>query len=216
MAAATGVILYKKYKSSAAKYFVYFLVYAFLVDLIGGYPRYFRNLDLFSLIEGTLIAENYWWYTLFWWIGLSSFMFFLNYKIIEKLIYKKVLKFLFFAYILQAIVYAIVTFKEHFGPTETFLIISSVWMISVTVVIYFIEILQSDRIIYFYKSIYFYINALVLLWTLIITPVAFYEIYFDKGDWNFVILKWQVILSINIVFYLSLTIALIFCKPEKK
>lgn len=216
LAAITGLILYKKYKSSTAKYFIYFLVYAFFVDLIGGYPRYLRNFDLFYLIEGTLVAENYWWYTLFWWIALSSFMVFINYKLIEKIIYKKVLKFLFFAYILQAIVYAVVNFKELFGPTDTFLIISSVWMISVTVVIYFIEILQSSSIIYFYKSIYFYINTLVLLWAMIITPVAFYEIYFDSGDWNFVILKWQVILIVNIMFYLSLTSALIFCKSETK
>jgi hypothetical protein len=216
VAALTGIILYKKYRLTSVKYFIYFLVYAFFVDLLGNYPRHLYKLDLFYLIKGTLIEENYLWYTIFWWIGLSSFMAFINYKVIEKPMYKRVLKFFYYIYLLQAIVYGIVNFKELFRPTETFLIIASVWMISVTVILYFLEILQSNRIIYFYKSIYFYINALVFIWTIVVTPVVFYEIYFDSGDWNYVILKWQIFLSVNIVFYLSLTLALIFCKPEIK
>jgi len=216
VAAITGIIYYKKYRTTHAKYFIYFIVYAFIIDFIGNYPRYFYNLDLFYLIENTLIAENYWWYTLFWWIALSSFLAFLNYKILEKPSYKKVLKIFYYIYIIQAIIYAIVNFKKLFGPTETFLIIASVWMITVSVVLYLLEILQSNRIVNFYKSIYFYINTSILVWTIVTTPVAFYEIYFDEGDWNYVILKWQIFLSVNIIFYSTLTLAIIFCKPENK
>ncbi|EDP69777.1 hypothetical protein FBALC1_09607 [Flavobacteriales bacterium ALC-1] len=216
IAAITGIIFYRKYKNTFAKYFIYFLVYAFFVDLLGNYPRYLYNMDLFHLIKGTLIEENYWWFTIFWWIGLSSFMAFLNYKFIEKTMYKRVLKLFYYIYILQAIIYGILNFKQLFEPTVTFIVIVSVWMISVTVVLYFLEILQSNRIIDFYKSIYFYINTSVLMWTIVVTPVAFYEIYFDSADWNYVILKWQIFLSVNIIFYLTLTLALIFCKPETK
>jgi hypothetical protein len=216
LAAITGIMLYKKYKATHAKYFIYFLVYAFFVDFLGNYPRYLYNLDLFYLIDGTLISENYWWYRLFWWIGLSSFITFINYKVINKSMYRKVLKYFYYVYVIQTCIYAIVNFKLLFSPTNTFLTISSVWMISVAVVLYLLEILQSNRIVNFYKSIYFYINASVLIWTIVIVPVAFYEIYFDNGDWNYVILKWQIYLSINILFYLTLALALIFCKPENK
>ncbi len=58
LAALTGVVLFKKYGKSPAKYVVYFLIYAFLVDLIGNYPLYLYNWDLYYLIDGTLIEKN--------------------------------------------------------------------------------------------------------------------------------------------------------------
>jgi hypothetical protein len=136
--------------------------------------------------------------------------------VIKKSIYKTVLKIFYGVYVFQAAIYAIINFKKIFSAEETFLAFASVWIIVLAVILYFLEILQSNRIIYFYKSIYFYVNALILLWTIVIAPLEFYEIYFTQADWHYVILKWQIYLSTNIMFYLTLTTAIIFCKPETK
>ena len=79
---------------------------------------------------------------------------------------------------------------------------------------YFIEILNSDKVLNFYKSINFWISITLLIWWLVITPLVFYDIYFSAVDWNFIILKWQIYLMMNIFMYTSFTIALIWCKPE--
>jgi len=60
IAAVTDLLCLKKYKTTAAKYFIYFLVYAFFVDLLGGYPRFLRTFNLSYLIENSVIKANYW------------------------------------------------------------------------------------------------------------------------------------------------------------
>lgn len=216
LAAVLGVIFYRKYKHTAAKFLCYFLVYCFFVDLIGRYPSHLKYINQFYLIENTLIKANHWWYVIFWNIGLTSFITYVNYKISNKFYYKRLLKYAYIVYIILFIVYTIFYFKNLFKPSEIFLNVISLLMISMAIIIYFIEILSSDKVINFYKSIYFYVNSTLFLWSLITTPLLFYEIYFSEADWDFVILKWQVYLFANIFFYLSLSIALICCKPEVK
>jgi hypothetical protein len=216
LAALTGILLYKKYKFTAAKYLVFFLVFAFLLDLFGNYPQYFKDFGYFYLIKGTLVEKNYWWYNVLWFFGLVSFIYYLNYKIIEKIQYKLILKYGFLIYLLLFFSYSIFNFEYLISSVNMFLSILSLWMVFVAISIYYIQILQSNAILNFYRSIYFYINTAILMWNLIFVPTVFYEIYFSEADWTFVILKWQILLFINICFYLTLILALIFCKPEVK
>ncbi|WP_299130941.1 hypothetical protein [uncultured Winogradskyella sp.] len=216
LAAVVGIYYFKKYQNTTAKFLIFFVVYAFFVDLLGRYPRYLKTLNLFYLIEDTKIQFNYWWYVVFWFGGLTTFITFLNYRIIENVLYKKVLKILYVLYVTQIFLYSIFNFEALFDPTERFFKITSIWMILVSVFLYLYQILQSYKIIEFYKSIYFYINISILLWTIITGPMMFYEIYFSTADWNFVILKWQIYLLVNFSFYLTLILAIIFCKQEIK
>ena len=213
-AAVTGVILYKKYKLTAVKYIIYFLIYTFFVDLIGGYPSFFKKIGYFHLIEGTLIEKNYWWYTIFWWIGLSTIIFYVNYQVAKNKRLKKILKYGFYLYLSQVILYIAFRF-EYLFTYERFISIASLWMIILSIIIYFFETLRSDRIILFYKSVYFYFNIVFFVWILIIIPMNFFEVYFGTDDWNYVLLKWKIYLTLNIFLYLTLSAALIFCKPEK-
>ncbi|WP_179320034.1 hypothetical protein [Winogradskyella helgolandensis] len=212
-AAIVGVITYKSYKFTPVKYIIYFLVYAFFVDLIGGYPSYLKDIGYFHLIEGTLIESNYWWYTLFWWIGLSSFMFSVNYKIVKTVRLKQILKYGYYIYLLQVVLYIIFKFENLFISNE-FISISSLWIVILSIIIYFFETLASEKIVLFYKSMYFYFNATFFIWILIIIPLEFFELYYIEDDWDFVLLKWKIFLSLNIFLYITLSAALLFCKPK--
>jgi len=79
---------------------------------------------------------------------------------------------------------------------------------------YFIELLQSDSILMFYKLLDFYISIAIFIWWLITTPVVFYGVYNSNKDWDFVILKWEIFLISNIFMYLTFTIGLILSKPK--
>ena len=212
-AAITGVFLFKKYKHTPVKYIIYFLVYTFFVDLIGGYPSFLKKIGYFHLIEDTLIERNYWWYTIFWWVGLSVIMYYVNYQIIKTNRLRKILQYGFYLYLFQVVLFVIFRFKSLFSY-ERFISITSLWIIMLCIVIYFFETLRSDKIILFYKSVYFYFNTAFFVWVLIIIPMNFFEVYNIVDDWNYVLFKWKIYLTLNTFLYLTLSAALIFCKPE--
>lgn len=214
LAAATGLLVLKKYKRTAAIYFVYFLVYVVFLELIGRYPRVLNNLGLFHLVEGTFLERNYWWYSITWTIGSALFYQFYYRKIINSEVYRRVLKYSTLVFITSIIMYII--FNLNAFLTLSNILISSIGLtvILLGIVFYFMEILTSERILYFYRSLNFYVSAVILIWFLITTPMMFYEVYFSTADWNFVILKWQIYLFANCFMYLTFTFALLWCRPE--
>lgn len=214
LAAVTGLFCLKKYKSTAAKYFIYFLIYSFFVDFLGRYPDHLIKLNRFNLIKSTIFEHNYWWYSLFYLIGLSSIVIFLNFELLTSKISRSILKYSSYLYFVVYFIYFIINFKSIFQSSDIFLWIFTVLLIIGVISIYYFEILSSNRIFNFYKSIYFYFNSALLVWCLITAPLSFYNIYFSTSDWNFVFLKWQILLFANIFMYLTFTFALIFCKPQ--
>ena len=208
----------KKYRHTSAKYFIYFLVYVAVLELIGAYPRYLSDYDFLSdikaVFKGTLFERNYWWYTIFW--GLGSVMFYSFYfmKILNTKFYIKIIKFSSIMFFLSSIIYISTHWSELFNSTMIFIEVFGATIIMLCVILYYIEMLKSDKILMFYKSIHFYICSIILIWRLVTTPVVFYSIYFSLADWDFIFLRWQIFLFANIFMYCSFTIALIWCKPQ--
>ncbi len=214
LAAATGLICFYKYRKTAVKYFILFLVYAALGDYLGGYPTFFARFNALHLIENTVFEKNYFYYAVFWGIGTAVFFPFFYRKILSDSVRKR---FLFFATLLFFVGSVIYLALNAQLLNHKFYIPIFVWgsfLILLCVCFYFIEVLESDKVLTFYKSIYFWISSVILIWFLITTPLLFYETYFSTADWNFVFLKWQLYLAANMFMYVSFTIALLWCKPE--
>jgi len=215
MAAFTGLLLLKKYKHTAARYFIYFLVYTVFVDFLGNYTNwdFFESLNL--RLKGTIFERNYWWYHIFWTIGSAVFYSFYFSIILETLLYKKIVKYagiIFFtvsALLISAFPELLFNGQKGYVASTT-----SVIVIFICVAFYFIEILKSDHILSFYKSINFYISVSILIWWLVTTPMTFYEAYFIKEDNDYVLLKRQVLLFSNIFMYLCFTFGLIYSRNK--
>lgn len=215
LAVITGLFCYKKYKHNAATYFIVFLIYTFLIDALGGYNVYIKKFNAFYLIEDTILERNFLWYTIFWSMGSMLFYSFFYRRILKRESFKSLLKYATFMALAISIFQIIVHFNTLYnGFIPTVSIVTSL-VIFLAITLYFIDILKTDKILYFYNSIYFYISTVLLIWWLITTPMVFYQIYFSTADWNFVLLKWQIYLFANLFMYLTFTFALIFCKPEK-
>ncbi len=218
IAALTGLMLLKKYKQSATKYFIYFLVYVAVVVLIGAYPSYFANysflIDFKVAFKGTLFERNFWWYNIFWTIGSALFYSFYFFKILKTILFTKIIKFSCIVFFLSSIIYIATHWDALFSSQLTFLKIFGEIIIMLCVILYFIEMLKSDNILMFYKSINFYISATIFIWWLVITPLVFYQIYYLAADWNFVFLRGEIYLYANIFMYSSFAITLLWCKPE--
>ena len=218
MAAITGLLLFNRYKHSAARYFIFFLVYVSLVELIGSYPGCFAKYEFLSdfkdAVKGTVFERNRWWFTIFWTIGSAMFFSFYYRKVLKTKLYIKIIKFSSILFFISSIIYIATHWYAFFNSSISFIRIFGAFVIILCVILYFIEILKSDTILTFYKSIDFYISTTLLIWFLVTTPLVFYDVYSSTADWDFVILKWQIKLFANIFMYSTFTIALIWCKPQ--
>lgn len=214
LAAVTGILLYKKYKFTAAKYFIYFLVYLSICDFLARYVHFIKGEGFLNFLQETVFIRNFWWSTLFWKIGAILFFVFYYLKILKTNIFKTVIKFAGIIFFVFSIIYIIFNWDDYFVRSFPIISILGAVIIFSCTVFYFIEILQSDKILSFYKSLNFYISFAIFIWWLIITPLVFYDLYHSSGDWNFIFLKWQIYLFSNIFMYSTFTFALIYCKPK--
>jgi hypothetical protein len=215
LAAVTGLVLYKKYKSTAAKFFIWFLVYLSVCDFIGSYVYYIKD-GFLSFLKETVFVRNFWWSTVTWVIGSILFFVFFYNRILTNLIFKNVVKYCGYFFLIFAVIYISLNWDDYFVRFFPVLDVFGAVIIFLCTVFYFIEVLLSDKILTFYKSLNFYISAAIFIWWLITTPLVFYDIYNSHKDWNFIFLKWEIYLFSNIFMYLTFTFALIFCKPDSE
>ena len=218
IAAITAIIVCKKYKHTVVKYFCWFLIYVFFVELIGGYTVYLAKFPALSHIkealQGTLVQRNYWWYNMFW--GIGGILFYSTYflTIVRNKKFKLMISSGRALFLVLAIGYIICNIDEYFASSITFNYIIGAILILISSSLYFIDLLKSDRLLSFYKSVNFYVAAVILIWYLAVTPLTFYQIYFSTADWDYVILRMAIMLSMNIFMYLTFTFALLWCKPQ--
>ena len=214
MAALIGVFLFKKYSNKEVKYFICFLVYLTICDFISGYKNYVDNDGFLSFLKGTRFATNHWWATSFWNIGAILFFAFYYSGILKTKQFRNIVKFSGYTFLAFSIFYIALNWSDFFHRFFPVISILGAVIIFLCSVFYFIEILQSDSILTFYKSLNFYISFAIFIWWLIITPLVFYDLYHSSGDWNFIFLKWQIYLFANIFMYSTFAFALIYCKPK--
>lgn len=213
-----ALLVFNKYKGTNVKNFLWFLIYVFFVDFLGGYPHYVSEYsflkDVESALKGTLIERNFWWFNLFWKIGAT--VFFLSYfiRLIKNIKFRKVLIVVRLMFLIFSVSYLVFHIEELFNKTIVFNSIIASVAILFSAVLYFIDILKSDKVLTFYKSVNFYIASVIFIWYLVRTPIIFYDIYFNISDWDFVFLRNEIFLISNMFMYVTFSIALIWCKPQ--
>ena len=203
LAAITGLFLFKRYEKSYTKYFIYFLVYVVFIVIIGRYTYLVDDNKIFSFLEGTLIERNYWYYTIFWDIAATLFFGWYFMKIINNNTHRKILKASIYIFIIVSISSILFDLDMFFKKTNSIIKICSTLIILQCVIYYFLEILQSDKILTFYKSINFYICCAILILWLIQTPLTFFEQYYRKEDLSYVNLRGYINLIIIPIMYIT-------------
>lgn len=224
-AAITGIFCLKKYTKSPVKYFIYFLVFVAFAELFCAYNYFVRPNKFLYFLKGTKFEKNHWWANIYWVIGAILFYAFYYRKILHTILFKNIIKTLQYVFLIFSIVYIALHWEAFFNSFFVVLDLSGALVIFACTVLYFIEILLSDKILHFYKSINFYISATIFIWWLIITPMSFYDVYYkyEVGkslysfyDQEFYRLRRLVFLFSNIFMYLTFIFAFIWCKPENE
>lgn len=212
-AALIGILCFNKFKKTKTKYFIYFLIYIFFVEIIGASLIYFPTFPIIKLIRSFGISSIN-WYNLFWFFGSILFVLFYFHSLIKLKQFKLIIKIVTVLFSLIMLGHFTLYFDvfmishpkiyQFLGLLATFICIS----------LYFIEFLNSDSILHVFKTFGFYASLGLFVWWLIITPVIFFNNYNTVSDWNFVNLKRQIFLFANILMYSTFAFALVFCKPE--
>lgn len=214
LAAVTGLILYNKYKHTAAKYFIYFLVYIVITVIIKRYTYCVKDDGFLSFLDGTLLEKNYWLGTISWKIGAVTFFGWYYLKILNNKAQKNILRMSIILFIIASLFIILFTLPDFFKTSIPSIAILGALIILQCSFYYFMEILQSEKILTFYKSLNFYISCVILLFWLVKTPLVFYEQYYSKSDMDYVSLRHFINLFLISFMYLTYTIGLIVSKPE--
>jgi len=214
LAAVTGLVLFNKYKDTNAKYFIYFLVYIVIIVIFGRYSYFVRNDGLFNFLDGTLLERNYWWFTLAWDIVAPTFFGFYYSKILQNIVRKKILKMSVIIFLVVSIIIIILNLNLYFTSSMKSISVLGALIILQCVFFYFMEILQSDKLLSFNKSLNFYISCAILLLWLVQTPLVFFEQYYRKLDMEYVNLRGLINLFVISFMYITYTIGLIVSKPK--
>jgi hypothetical protein len=222
LAAVTGIFYYKKYQDTATKYFIWFLLIVAISDTSCFYTFYVRPNEALDFLVGTKIEKNHWWVTIYWKVGAILFYTFYFYRVLKKTYFKNILKYAACIFFMFSAIYIALHWEAFFNQFFPIISVLGALIILLCAVFYFIEILISDKILDFYKSINFYISATIFVWWLIITPLSFYGAYYaydvGKGhfDLDFASLRKQIYLFTNMFMYLTFTFAFIWCRPENE
>ncbi|WP_438424282.1 hypothetical protein [Aquimarina macrocephali] len=216
MAAIAGSFYIRKCRGDRfSRYFVYFLWLTLFVELFGTIPALIYYGDLFPSLKGTFLEKNHWLYNIFFIYNFSFYIYYfcLNYKT-EKL--KVFMKALMVAYVLGAIVNLIFSDIYFIGISPFTYIVGTI-LLFVGGILYLYEILQSDKILTFYKTIPFYIAVGSVIFHLVVTPLFIYsKFYHMEKSPEFVDVR-KIILNSAIIFmYTCYTIGFIVCSRKNK
>lgn len=207
-----GLFCSRRIKDANKKFIFYFLIFILVQSNIGNYPLYFYKYDdtgyLTGLIEGTVFQTNYWWFNITWHLISVSVFAYYYWRILNVSWHRTIIKFVVISYSISTVIYYIWNWDEFFYRKFPFVAINGGIVILFCVTFYLLELLQSERILKFYKTFNFYLTIGILLFWLVYTPLVFFEVYFRESDPQYVSLK----VSVNIltVYFMYGMIALGF------
>ena len=171
--------------------------------------------DYKYLLQSRFFSTNYWWYGLFWTIGSVLFWSFFYQKIISNIVYIKILNMSTYVFVICVSIYTLIHIEEFFYTVSTFNKMLGSVVILLAIVLYFIDVLQSDIILTFYKSIYFYISMSLFFWWIVTMPLYFYQKFVFVENIELIKLLALTRFFANVLMYGTFGTALVFCKPEK-
>ena len=160
LASIFGLIYYYKYKNTPVKYFLFLLCYITLTEFTAWFASSNRVESLLFLNENGRYY-NFWFYNL---LRIVTFitLFFIYLRSINTKRYQKWIKIFIGIYSGLTLINWIFIQSFTFEMSETPKVVGSVFLI-ITILFYFIELLRSEKIIVFHKTLLFWISVGLLL-----------------------------------------------------
>jgi hypothetical protein len=206
LAAIAGSIYIYKSKDKITLYFVQYLWLTVIVENLAIYSRFMRNNydnELFILIKNSSFCTNYWLYNV-----RAVILIILLGKYYKSLItnnkHKMYVKALSIGFALFSVLYLIFS-DSFFTNSIPYGFMIRTLIIAIFVCLYYLSVINSEKILAFYKSKHFYLSTTLLLWSLAITPLFIFSSYYTLNNPNFIYLRQIILICSNIIMYLCFT-----------
>ncbi len=158
IAAIIGTIYFYKYKHTPLKYFLYLLWYITITEF---FSLYTNENEVLIYIDKSGQKYNLWMFNLLEIITFIT-LFYIYFRSIKNLNYKFWIKIFIISYIIISIINWSVLQNFILEWSELPYIIGSFFTIG-AIVFYFIELLRSEKIVLFHKTLLFWISIGLLL-----------------------------------------------------
>lgn len=200
----------------ATKYFVAFLWFTVIIELVGSYApvAYFTDYEYLSFVKDTRLEKNTWLYNCYSLLSASFYTYYFG-SFIRSKISKKVLKFLLVVFLVSSIlnlIFSDVFFKED----SKFVNLGGTFLIFFAVILFYFELLKSDRLLNLKRFLPLYVSIGVMIFYLCVTPLSIFSDYFNSDNILFVKLQVHLILFSNIFMYSFFILGFYICSIKKK
>lgn len=217
-AAFAGLYHLKKYKTGTyTKYLVYVLFFVAITELLCTYSTIAKASEFkyFGFVEGTPFQRNYWIHNV---QLIVTFSYFINYfrSRLRRGFLSRFMSVLIWTFAITAIINLFVT-DVYFTSISKYTYITGSIFLMVSILVYYFELLQSDNLLNFNKSLTFYVSVGLLIYYLSITPLFIYNNYYNsessKAFNNFYLYTLAVA---NVIMYGTFTLGFLLCKPNQR
>ncbi|MDX1700018.1 MAG: hypothetical protein R3250_05330 [Melioribacteraceae bacterium] len=207
----TKVIYIHKIKSRKRDHrlFVKFLWSVLVIDLLGNYAglAYFDNYELFGFLEGTPFVRNIWYYNIVEVYFIGFYTYILRRQLSGPKI-KNLIKWFAFIYVFLAVL-NMFFFGNLFEGDLILNDMAGAFLIVLSVFAYFYEMMLSDKVLSFYKSLFFYVAIGVSISYLTIIPINIYDDFITQQNEVFLEVFYTVVRYANIFMYSMFTLGFI-------
>ncbi len=218
LAALVGTLYFKQLKyrvEELTRYFIWFLWLTVFVELVFGWtPWFIKNLDSLTYLEESFLSNNHWAYNIYFIVSFLFYVFYFKNNIKSKKM-NLILNWLMVIYFIASISSLIFTNVYFIGTSHVTYILGSI-LIFLSVMLYFYETLQSDKILSFHKFFPFYVAIGSMVFHLVVTPLFIYIEYYKIENPEFVQIRRLILYSANIFMYTCYTVGFIVCSKRNK
>lgn len=195
---------------------VYYLWLVVFVDFLGLYSifEYFSGYKNLPFIKDTPWERNIWLFNSYHVIKFGVFFFFFAKQLHSRKI-QKTAYLVGSIFIISLILYLVFS-GEFFSQFSQLEAVGGTTLLLIIVLFYYYDLLKSNKILYFYKSIPFYISVGLLVWHLTVTPILIYNQYFHTSSPEFIKLHGLILILANVILYGLFIIGFIVCSRNKE
>ncbi len=195
------------------KYFVYILFFIAFTEVIGTYNT-IADTSGSNVLKGTVFENNYWIHNAQLIITFTFYVSFFR-NLLKNKKQKKIIGVLCVLYVL-ATVSNLVFSDIYFESISKFTYVTGSVFLFLTILIYYFNLLTSDYILQFKKSLPFYFSVGLLLYHLCVTPLFIYNGYYTRTvSESFVKVYFYTLITMNIIMYTIFIIGFIRCRTKK-
>lgn len=193
-AALVATYFYRKYKDSNEKYFLHFLWYTVIVDVV-------------AISIGYLwLIENFWVYNGFM-ISMYLFYFYWYFSIIESPVFKKVI----YVFVTLFISVAILSLSyQKWTILYKYTFITGAFFVAILTVFHFHQLLNSNQVLVVKHKLSFWISTGLLLFSIGMIPLFFLSEYLNFKGISYVL----TLVSLNVILYGCYIIGFLWTKKN--